>query len=170
MPVHSAGILLYRSTRDGIVVLLVHPGGPFWVKRDLKSWSIPKGEFGAGDDAQQAARREFEEELGIKCPPGDGIALGDTVQRSGKRVTAWALAGEFDVARLRSNSFEMEWPPHSRRLARFAEIDRAEWFDLDLAGKKIIPGQKVFLDRLRTWLSASTAAQKLPPFDKSPSH
>jgi len=162
MPVQSAGILLYRSTKDVIVVLLVHPGGPFWAKRDLESWSIPKGEYGGDDDAQQAARREFEEELGLSCPAGNMISLGETVQKSGKRVCAWALAGEFDVTRLQSNTFEMEWPPHSRHLARFPEIDRAEWFSLELAGKKIIPRQRVFLERLQSWLSGNTATLKMP--------
>jgi predicted NUDIX family NTP pyrophosphohydrolase len=167
MPPHSAGILLYRWTEGGTVVLLVHPGGLFWAKRDLESWSIPKGEYGGSDDAQHAARREFEEELGISCPAGNMIPLGETVQKSGKRVCAWALTGEFDVTRLRRNTFEMEWPPHSRRLARFPEIDRAEWFDLELAGKKINPGQKVFLERLRSWLSGNAATQKMPSFARS---
>jgi predicted NUDIX family NTP pyrophosphohydrolase len=140
MPVHSAGILLYQSTRNGIAVLLVHPGGPFWAKRDLKSWSIPKGEFGAGDDARQAARREFEEELGIKCPPGDGIALGDTVQRSGKRVTAWAL-----VCR-RSDYDGLVYAENGQLLWRDEQLDAASDTGLLVDQAELVEGLEHLVD------------------------
>jgi predicted NUDIX family NTP pyrophosphohydrolase len=143
----SAGILLYRFSGDQPMVLLVHPGGPFWRKRDLKAWSIPKGEIDDAESPEAAALREFEEETG-SCPRGSLIPLGDAVQSGGKRVTAFALFGDFDPSRLASVSFELEWPPKSGRCARFPEVDSAEWFTLDTAREKMLQGQIVFLDRL----------------------
>ncbi|MEA2286854.1 MAG: hypothetical protein QOJ21_2897 [Solirubrobacteraceae bacterium] len=149
MAKRSAGILLYR-VRDGAPeVLLVHPGGPFWAKRDAGAWSIPKGEHEPGEDPRACAMRELEEELGTN-PAGDGdlIELGDVRQRSGKIVTAWAVNGDFDPATLRSNTFSMEWPPRSGAMRDFPEVDRAEWFSLGEARERILPAQAPFLDRL----------------------
>jgi predicted NUDIX family NTP pyrophosphohydrolase len=146
--VRSAGILLYRRTGDELQVLLVHPGGPFWRKRDAGAWSIPKGEYGAGEDAETAARREFAEELGVVLS-GKLQPLGEIRQAGGKRVVAFAVAGDLDVDTIRSNDFELEWPPHSGRMQKFPEVDRAAWFPLPLAREKIIAGQRPLLDLLR---------------------
>jgi predicted NUDIX family NTP pyrophosphohydrolase len=143
----SAGILMYRHSRDGLLVLLVHPGGPFWRNRDLGAWSIPKGEFQAGEDPQEAARREFAEELGVR-PTGPMRPLGEVRQRGGKTVFAYALEGTLDVDSLRSNKIPIEWPPRSGRIIEIPEIDRAEWFAIPLAREKILPAQQPFLDRL----------------------
>lgn len=141
----SAGILLFE--RDPLRVLLVHPGGPFWARKDLGAWSIPKGEYADGDDAETAARRELAEETGLVLG-GALIALGEVKQASGKRVTAFAAETPFDVTTLVSNTFEIEWPPKSGRLQSFPEVDRADWFDIDTARQKIIPAQAALLDRL----------------------
>jgi predicted NUDIX family NTP pyrophosphohydrolase len=142
----SAGILLYRRG-GGLELLLVHPGGPFWAKRDAGAWSIPKGEYSEGEDALAAARRELAEETGIE-PRGEFLPLGEIVQKAGKRVTAWALQGDFDPAHLICNSFEIEWPPRSGRRQSFPEIDRAQWFTPDEARAKMLPAQRDFIDRL----------------------
>jgi predicted NUDIX family NTP pyrophosphohydrolase len=144
----SAGILLYRERSRGLEVLLVHPGGPFWARKDLGAWSVPKGEYGPGEDELAAARREFEEELGSPAPPGEPLELGEIRQRSGKRVRAWALAGDLDEAAITSNTLEIEWPPRSGRRIEIPEVDRAEWFELELAREKINPAQEALLDRL----------------------
>ncbi len=143
----SAGILMYKKAQDGILVLLVHPGGPFWRKRDDGAWSIPKGEYGEAEAPEAAARREFAEETG-SAPEGALQPLGELRQKSGKTVTAFALEGVFDTSRLHSNLFEIEWPPRSGRFESFPEIDRAEWFTLSEAGQKIVGGQRPFLERL----------------------
>ena len=143
----SAGILMYKRTANGVSVLLVHPGGPFWSKRDLGAWSIPKGEYADGEEAETAARREFAEELGREFQ-GRLTALGEIRQKAGKIVVAFAADGDFDAADFASNSFEMEWPPRSGRRQSFPEIDRAEWFALPVARQKIIAGQGPLLDRL----------------------
>ena len=142
---------MFRRDADRVRVLLVHPGGPFWAKRDAGAWTIPKGEFGADEDAAAAARREFAEELGV-APAGELHALGEIVQKAGKRVIAFALEGDFDVTRLRSNTFEIEWPPRSGRRKAFPEVDRAAWFDFAAAREKILPAQMPLLDRLETAL------------------
>jgi predicted NUDIX family NTP pyrophosphohydrolase len=147
MPKRSAGILLYRHAGDGIEVLLVHPGGPFWAKKDVGAWSIPKGEYADPEDALVCARREFEEETGLR-PQGDAVPLGEIVQRGGKHVTAFAMEGDFDLATLRSNTFDMEWPPKSGRTQSFPEVDRAAWFSLADARSKILPAQAQFIDKL----------------------
>lgn len=144
----SAGILLYRGAGAGLEVLLVHPGGPFWAKKDEGAWSIPKGEYTEGEDPLAVARREFEEELGSPPPAGDVIELGEATQPSRKVVTAYALAGDFDPSRLSSNLFETEWPPKSGRKQSFPEVDRAGWFAPEEAKRKILPGQLPFIDRL----------------------
>jgi predicted NUDIX family NTP pyrophosphohydrolase len=147
MAVASAGILLYREAGPDIMVLLVHPGGPFWARRDLGAWSIPKGELAAGEEPEAAARREFAEELGAE-PMGELHPLGEVRQKGGKRVVGFAVQGELDTSAIRSNTFEIEWPPRSGRVQSFPEIDRAEWFDLRTAREKIIPGQLPFIERL----------------------
>jgi predicted NUDIX family NTP pyrophosphohydrolase len=143
----SAGILMYRDDGTGLSVLLVHPGGPFWRHRDLGAWSIPKGEFDASEDAQIAARREFKEELGVEAK-GPLHALGDIRQRSGKIVHAFALKGDLDASDVRSNMVQIEWPPRTGRTLQIPEIDRAAWFDLAAARKRILASQIPLLDRL----------------------
>ena len=144
MPKRSAGILLHRRGE----VLLVHPGGPFWAKRDDGAWSIPKGEYEDGEDPQAAARREFEEELGVAPPPGEARDLGEVRQSGGKRVRAWALQGDLDVGAVRSNTFEMEWPPRSGTMREFPEVDRAGWFTPEDARAKLVKGQVPLVDAL----------------------
>jgi len=151
MPKRSAGLLMYRRGGDGLAVLLVHPGGPFWAKKDLGAWSIPKGEYAAHEDALAAAQREFSEETGAQ-PRGAFAPLGDVTQPGGKHVTAWAVEGDFDPAALVSSTFELEWPPRSRRKRSFPEVDRADWFSPDEARKKILPAQRPFIDRLERML------------------
>jgi predicted NUDIX family NTP pyrophosphohydrolase len=145
----SAGLLVHR-VRDGRTeVLLVHPGGPFWAKRDDGAWSIPKGELDAADDDNLAtARREFREELGVDAPAGDPRPLGEIRQKAGKVVEAWAVAGDVDVDAIVSNTFETEWPPKSGHRQSFPEVDRAAWFTLEQARAKLNPAQCEFLDRL----------------------
>jgi len=144
----SAGLLLYRQ-RDGIIeVLLVHPGGPFFRRRDEGAWSIPKGEPAVGEVGIDAALREFEEELGGARPRPPYAPLGSIRQPGGKTVHAWAAEGDFDASRLVSNTFDLEWPPRSGNLQRFPEVDRADWFDMDEARRRLHPAQAQFLDRL----------------------
>jgi predicted NUDIX family NTP pyrophosphohydrolase len=147
-PKLSAGILGYRRGSHGLEVLLVHPGGPYWRNKDLGAWSIPKGEIDSSEDPEQAARREFSEELGPSASIGPLRALGEIRQRGGKRVIAFCAEAAFDTASLSSNSFEIEWPPRSGALKAFLEVDRAEWFDLDVARSKILSGQVALIDRL----------------------
>ena len=154
MPKRSAGMLMYRRAGARLEVLLVHPGGPFWAKKDLGAWSLPKGEYAAGEEPLAVAMREFEEETGAR-PSGDFLPLGESVQPGRKIVTAWAVEGDFDVGALKSNLFEMEWPPKSGRKTSFPEVDRAEWFSIEDARKKILPGQSAFLDRLLSALGAA---------------
>ena len=144
----SAGIVLYRAGSGGLEVLLVHPGGPFWAKKDLGAWSIPKGEYGDDEDALAAARREFAEETGSAPPDGEPLPLGEVRQSGGKRVVAWALEGDLDPATVTSNTFTLEWPPRSGRQQEFPEIDRAEWFALDQARAKLVAAQAELIDRL----------------------
>jgi predicted NUDIX family NTP pyrophosphohydrolase len=151
----SAGIVLHRVRGGGVEVLLVHPGGPAWSKRDVGAWSIPKGEYTDGEDPLAAARREFEEELGSAPPAGDAEDLGEIRQRSGKRVHGWALPGDLDVSTVVSNTTEFEWPPRSGRIIEIPEVDRAEWFGLDAAREKINAGQVPLLDRLEELLGSS---------------
>ena len=145
----SAGILLYRLRGGEPEVLLVHPGGPFWARKDEGAWSIPKGEYGDDEDSRACARREFEEETGTALPPGALTDLGTERQRNGKVVTAWGAEGDLDADAIQSNSFEMEWPPRSGRMQFFPEVDRAGWFGLEAAREKLNPAQTAFLDRLR---------------------
>ena len=144
----SAGLLVYRRQGAVVEVLLVHPGGPFWRNRDLEAWSIPKGEYEAGEEPETAALREFAEELGCLPAVGAMLPLGEVVQKGGKSVIAFAVEGDLDVTEVESNTFELEWPPRSGRRRTFPEVDRAEWFPLAVAREKIIPGQRPLLDRL----------------------
>lgn len=151
-PKESAGLLLYRRRDDRIEVLLVHPGGPLWKKKDEGAWSIPKGELDGDEDALACARREFEEETGFVAN-GPFLPLGSVRQKSGKLVHAWAFEGDCDPSALRSNGFEMEWPPRSGRMQQFPEIDRAEFFDIERARERLNPAQVDFLDELVEALS-----------------
>ena len=138
---------MYRGSGPRLELLLVHPGGPFWARKDQGAWSIPKGEYAQGEEPLAVARREFEEETGAR-PDGDFRPLGEVVQPGGKHVVAWAVEGDFDPATLVSNSFEIEWPARSGRKVRFPEVDRAEWFAPAVARDKILAGQRPFIDRL----------------------
>lgn len=147
----SAGILLFRHAGEALEVLLVHPGGPYWAKKDLGAWSIPKGLVEGDEEPLECALRELEEELGwpFAFAAGELIELGSVRQKAGKLVHCWAAEGDFDPATLRSNTFSMEWPPRSGSEREFPEVDRAEWFGLEEAREKIIPAQADFLDRLK---------------------
>jgi predicted NUDIX family NTP pyrophosphohydrolase len=152
MPKRSAGLVMYRIRGGQIQALLVHLGGPFWAKKDLGAWSIPKGEVESNEDALAAAKREFEEETGIR-PEGEMTPLGTVKQKSGKHVSAWAFAGDCDPKAIKSNFFSIEWPPRSGKQQQFPEIDRAEFFDLEAAKEKIIPGEFELLQRLSDTLA-----------------
>lgn len=147
MPRKSAGILVFKKIKDGLGILLVHPGGPFWSKKDLNSWSVPKGEFDEDEEAFDAARREFKEETGF-LPEGEFIRLEPVKQAGGKLVYTWAVEGDIDVSMIKSNLFKMEWPPKSGKFKEFPEIDRAEWFPIETAKTKIIKGQIPILENL----------------------
>ncbi len=149
MPRLSAGLLMYRRSGEGLEVLLVHPGGPFWKKKDAGAWSIPKGEYVAGEDPLDAAKREFQEETGLAAR-GPFIPLTPLKQPGGKIVHAWAFEGDCDAEALKSNTFSMEWPPGSGRRQEFQEVDRAGWFTIEDAKRKILRGQAGFLGELET--------------------
>jgi len=151
MPRRSAGILPFRRTPGGVEVLLVHPGGPFWQKRDAGAWSIAKGEYSEDEQPEAAALREFAEETGWTVS-GELIPLDEIRQSGGKIVTAFALEADFDPSTLASNTFEMEWPPRSGRMSSFPEVDRAAWFSLDEAHEKLVTGQRSLLQRLEQFL------------------
>jgi predicted NUDIX family NTP pyrophosphohydrolase len=148
MPKLSAGVLLYRIRGGVVEVLIAHPGGPFWARRDDGAWSIPKGEYSDGDDPWTAAQREFREELGLPVPAGAPTDFGPRKQPSGKMVTAFAVAGDLDVTDARSNTFELEWPRGSGKTREFPEVDRVEWFPVSQARTKLLKGQRAFLDQL----------------------
>jgi predicted NUDIX family NTP pyrophosphohydrolase len=153
VPKRSAGLLLYRRRATGVEVMVAHMGGPFWAKKDEGAWSIFKGEHLDGEDPLAAARREFTEETGSAVPAGDLVELGEVRQSGGKRVSAWAVEADFDASTVRSNTFEMEWPPRSGRRQEFPEVDRAEWFDLATARRKLVKGQLPLLDALERALA-----------------
>ena len=150
MPRRSAGVLLFRHVDGELEVLLVHPGGPFWARRDAGAWSIPKGEVDPGEEERACALRELAEETGTTFAPGGDelLALGEVRQRSGKVVSAWALEGDLDADAIVSTTFELEWPPRSGRTQTFPEVDRAGWFELGAAREKLLPAQHPFLDRV----------------------
>ena len=147
---------MYRRHRGVLEFFLVHPGGPFWARKEDGAWSIPKGELGASEDPLAAAKREFEEETGLR-PSGDFIALSPIKQPGGKIIYAWAFEGDCDLAALHSNTFSLEWPPHSGRQQEFPEVDRAGWFNLEAARTKILRGQSGFLETLYELLSKGPA-------------
>lgn len=155
MPKLSAGLLIYRLVDRDPEVLLVHPGGPFWARKDAGAWSVPKGEHSSDEDPINVAEREFIEELGRPPPSGERWPLGTVVQSGGKHVQAWAIQGDLDVSEIRSNTFEIEWPKGSGRSQSFPEVDKAAWFALDQARTKILPSQRSFLERLAESLPES---------------
>lgn len=156
MPQLSAGLLMYRVRQGKPQALLVHPGGPFWRNKDEGAWTIPKGIVAAGEELLDAARREFLEETGF-APAGRLIALSPVKQKAGKVVHAWAVEGDIDAAAIKSNTFMMEWPPRSGKQAEFPEVDRAEWFDLETAKKKMNPAQAAFVVELEQVLAHKCA-------------
>jgi predicted NUDIX family NTP pyrophosphohydrolase len=156
----SAGILLFRRRPAGIEVMLVHPGGPFWAKKDAGAWSIPKGLADEGENLLEAARREFLEETGVTVE-GEFLDLGAHKQPGGKTVVAWACEGDFDPASLTSNMFSLEWPPRSGRMAQFPEVDRAAWYSIDEALEKINKGQRAIVTALTERLSAQVHGTRL---------
>lgn len=151
----SAGLLLYRQGAKGYEVLLIHPGGPFWAKKDQGAWSLPKGEFVEGEDPLVAAKREFQEEIGLPAPQGDYESLGEAKQSSGKIVHAFTLEANLSLDGFNSNTFIMEWPPKSGQQQEFPEADRAAWLPLKTATRKLVKGQVVFVERLADKLGAS---------------
>jgi predicted NUDIX family NTP pyrophosphohydrolase len=162
MPKKSAGLLMYR-VRDGLLeVLLVHLGGPFWAKKDKGAWFLPKGELSPGEDEVAAAKREFEEETGLK-PTGSFLPLGSVKHKSGKTVTAWAFEGNCDPSALKSNTFTIEWPPRSGKQGVFPEIDRAAFFTIEAARDKMHPAEFEFATRLATMLSGKSRERSSPP-------
>jgi predicted NUDIX family NTP pyrophosphohydrolase len=149
MPKMSAGLLVFRGSGSQLEVLLVHMGGPFWHNKDAGAWSLPKGEYQPPEDALSAARREFAEELGLDAPVGAVLDLGEVRQSGGKLIRAWAAEADLDVSEVRSNTFQMEWPRGSGNSRTFPEVDRADWFELAAAARKLVRGQVPFLERLR---------------------
>lgn len=148
MAKRSAGLLMYRRRDGNLVVFLVHMGGPYWAKKDMGAWSIPKGEYESGEDPFDVAKREFFEETGFTAV-GDFTRLADIKQPGGKVVSAWAFEGDCDAKAMTSNTFSMEWPPRSGRFREFPEVDRAEWFDPDTAKEKILKGQRPLIEELQ---------------------
>lgn len=163
MKKQSAGILLYKKSKTGASVLLVHPGGPFWAKKDSGAWSIPKGEFTEDENPFTAAKREFTEELGMPPPEGEFIELGSAKQSSGKIVHAWALQSDLDIKTIVSNTFSMEWPPKSGQHQEFPEVDKARWFSLAEAKDKLVKGQVPLLETLADYLDLQIIAVSQTP-------
>jgi predicted NUDIX family NTP pyrophosphohydrolase len=155
MPVESAGLMMYRKRKGRYEILLVHPGGPFFKNKNQGAWSIPKGVYEGDEAPLDAAKREFEEELGFPPQVRQPIELGQIRQKGGKRVTAWAFEGDCDPDKIVSNTFTMEWPPDSGKFPAFPEIDQAAWFDLEAARHRINPRQLPFIDRLESHLQKS---------------
>jgi predicted NUDIX family NTP pyrophosphohydrolase len=159
----SAGILVYRFKNKGLEVFLVHPGGPIWAKKDDGVWSAPKGQVDEGEEPFEAAKREFVEETGFSLPEGEFIPLGEVIYpRGDKKVLAWAVEGDFDAAGLRSNEFEMMWPPRSGKKQKFPEIDRGGWFSLPQASRKLFAPNQVFLERLANELHIPFGPEEIP--------
>jgi predicted NUDIX family NTP pyrophosphohydrolase len=154
MPRVSAGLVMYRRRPAGLEVLLVHPGGPFWASKDLGAWTLPKGEVAQGEDELATARREFKEETGLE-PGGELLPLGSIRQKGGKVVHAWAFEGDADAGAIRSNTYSLEWPPRSGKWRDFPEVDRAEWFSLDEARRRINPAQAELMDTLERVAAAA---------------
>jgi predicted NUDIX family NTP pyrophosphohydrolase len=158
----SAGILLYRKGQKNLEVLIVHPGGPYWAKKDAGAWSIPKGEFTEGEDPFVAAKREFSEEIGLPAPEGDYQDLGQAKQSSGKIVYIFVLQADLDIKNFKSNQFEMEWPPRSGQKQSFPEADKAAWVSLAKAKTKLVKGQQIFIDNLAAILDVNVEIEDEP--------
>jgi predicted NUDIX family NTP pyrophosphohydrolase len=160
MPKRSAGLLPFKLLpTGGVEVFIVHPGGPFWADKDERAWSVAKGEYESGEDPREVAHREFDEEIGVEAPSGRTLDLGEVKQRSGKRVRVWAIeAPDFSVDSVRSNDFELEWPPRSSRIQKFPEVDRAEWVPLTAARRMLVEGQVELLGRLMSELGIADPA------------
>ena len=167
---HSAGILLYRPHGSGYEVLIVHPGGPFWMNKDLGAWSIPKGEIEETEDLLPAAKREFEEEVGAPPPTGDYELIGEAKQASGKIVHAYALQSDFNLERFKSNMFNMEWPPKSGKQQEFPENDKAAWVTMNTAKQKLVKGQVPLLQALADKLDVTLHDIVVPPQERSSGH
>jgi predicted NUDIX family NTP pyrophosphohydrolase len=159
----SAGLLVYRKTANGPQVLIAHMGGPWFANKDKGGWSIPKGEYAKNEDPLKTAFHEFEEELGKELPKGELIELGTVKQSSGKEVIAWAIEGDLDVTKTRSNRVKIEWPPKSGNVQEYPEIDRAEWFSFEEAAKRLVKAQVEFLERLAKIVGTSFAADEPKP-------
>jgi predicted NUDIX family NTP pyrophosphohydrolase len=159
MPKLSAGLLLFRARDNVVEVLIAHPGGPFWARKDDGAWSIPKGEYADGDDPWAAAQREFSEELGLRVPDGPRIDFGPLRQPSGKVVTGFAVQGDLDITEARSNTFQLEWPKGSGKVREFPEVDKVGWFPVAQARAKLLKGQRAFLDRLMAHPSVAGLAE-----------
>ena len=157
MPKQAAGILLYRQSARGLELLLAHPGGPLWARKDLGAWTIPKGQFGDDESALAAAQREFAEEMGSPAR-GEFVELGSIRQPSGKIVHGFTAECDFDVTTVKSNLFELEWPPKSGKHGQFPEVDRAQWFSVEEARRKILTGQQPFIDRLLALVKSQSGA------------
>lgn len=166
MAKQSAGILVFRNKDDKVEVFLVHPGGPFWAKKDDLAWSIPKGEYTDNEDPFEAAKREFQEEVGQMAPDGDYLELGHAKQKGGKDVAVWAVEKDLGDVKVESNTFSMEWPPRSGRQQDFPEVDKAAWFELGAASRKLHPGQQEFLKTLASKLGVAFTEQAPDPDDK----
>jgi predicted NUDIX family NTP pyrophosphohydrolase len=164
----AAGILLYRTGSNGLEVLLVHPGGPFWAKKDAGAWSLPKGEFDPEEDPFSAAKREFKEELGSEVPDGKAIELGQFKVTSSKMLAVWAIEGDLDTKHVKSNMFEMEWPPRSGNKQEFPEADKAEWFSVAAARAKLVKGQVSILDKLADELGVEISDVPPEPTSSTP--
>ena len=162
MKKQSAGILIYKKTESGVEVLLGHPGGPFWAKKDTGAWSIPKGEYTEDEDPLTAAKREFQEEIGQLAPNGDYLELGEAKRKDGKTIRAWAVQANIDASAISSNTFEIEWPPKSGKKQKFPEIDKAAWFPLEAASPKLHQGQAIFLERLAKELHSTPVVSDEP--------
>lgn len=169
MKAHGAGLVVYRQTGGEPEVLLAHMGSPWWAKKDIGAWSIPKGLIEEGEDPLAAAKREFTEELGLNLPEGEVVELGDVEQHNNKIVTAWALEADLDVGTIKSNTFELEWPPRSGQIREFPEIDRAAWFSLPLAAQKCVRGQSELFERLANILHVPFGPEEIPEPPAQPS-
>jgi predicted NUDIX family NTP pyrophosphohydrolase len=169
MKKRSAGIIVYRKTPDSIDVMLAHMGSPWWAKKDVGSWTIPKGEINDGEDAFDTAKREFVEELSLPVPDGEFIDLGAIEQHNNKTVQAWAIEADIDVSKIKSNTFKIEWPPKSGKEQEFPEIDRAGWFDLSTAAQKAVRGQAALFERLAEKLGISINKPEVEPENKQAS-
>jgi len=163
----SAGLLVYRQGPAGVEVLIVHPGGPFWARKDLGAWSLPKGQYTESEEPLAAAKREFAEEIGQPAPAGELINLGEVKMKTGKIISAWAVGGDLDANTIKSNMVRLEWPPRSGKQLEFPEVDKAGWFDLATAAQKLHPVQAELLGRLAKHLDIQVEAPADPPEQSS---